>query len=66
MQERAGDAVTGMEEMLASWRVAFLHFSDGASVETVNEAIGKHPGWEPFTALRHHEAGWVLWLKRAS
>lgn len=48
----------------ASWRVAYLHFTDDATIEDVNAEIAKRPGWEPFATRPHPDGGWWLLLKK--
>lgn len=58
----ASQAEIDMARDAKSWRVAFLHFTDSASIEDVNAEIAKRPGWQPFAARNHPEGGWWLLL----
>jgi hypothetical protein len=57
--------VTGLHESgFHAWRIAWLKFSKDATIEDVNSALAKRPGWEPFDRERLEDGEMVLWLKK--
>lgn len=52
------------ESRFPSYRVAYLHFPDDATIEEINSALSRRPGWEPFATRQHPEGGWWLLLKK--